>query len=117
MISFGVHCRVQMFPSMKEPSGLLQTDGKWPDGATLDLLTLDQLFDLYSTATTSLLDSMLPRHPVKSRIGLKSVWFDAECWQVRRRVRCAERRFRRTKDHDDRLMDRASSLSPSAIPP
>src|SRR6218665_3003569 len=70
---------------------------------TLDLLTLDQLFDLYSTATTSLLDSMLPRHPVKSRIGLKSVWFDAECRKVRRRVRCAERRFRRTKDHDDRL--------------
>ena len=92
-----------MFPSMKEPSGLLQTDGKWPDGATLDLLTLDQLFDLYSTATTSLLDSMLPRHPVKSRIGLKSVWFGAECRQVHRRVRCAERRFRRTKDHDDRL--------------
>src|SRR6218665_2973391 len=44
---------------------------------TLDLPTLDQLFDLYSAATTSLLDSMLPRHPVKSRIGLKSVWFDA----------------------------------------
>src|SRR6218665_2723727 len=69
----------------------------------LDLLTLDQLIDLYSTTTTSLLDSMLPRHPVKSRIGLKSVWFDAECRQVRRRVRCAERRFRRTKDHEDRL--------------
>src|SRR6218665_393822 len=67
---------------------------------TLDLLTLDQL---YSTDTTSLLDLMLPRHPVKSRIGLKSVWFDAECRQVRRRVRCAERRFRRSKDHDDRL--------------
>src|SRR6218665_433329 len=70
---------------------------------TMDPLTLDQLFDLYSTATTSLLDSMLPRHPVKSRIGLKSVWFDSECRQVRRRVRCAERRFRLTKDHDDRL--------------
>src|SRR6218665_1275054 len=70
---------------------------------TLDLLTLDQLFDLYSTTTTSVLDSMLPRHPVKSRIGLKSVWFDGECRQVRRRVRCAERRFRRTKNPDDRL--------------
>src|SRR6218665_627690 len=70
---------------------------------TLDLLILDQLFDLYSTATTSLLDSMLPRHPVKSRIGLKSVWFDGECRQVHRRVRCAERHFRRTKDPDDRL--------------
>src|SRR6218665_671733 len=46
---------------------------------------------------------MLPRHPVKSRIGLKSVWFDGECRQVRRRVRCAERRFRRTKNPDDRL--------------
>src|SRR6218665_2231380 len=70
---------------------------------TLDLLILDQLFDLYSPATTSLLDSMLPRHPVKSCIGLKSVRFDAECRQVRRRVRCAERHFRRTKDPDDRL--------------
>src|SRR6218665_723766 len=36
MISFGIYYRVQMYvPSMKEPSGLLRIDGKWPDGATL----------------------------------------------------------------------------------
>src|SRR6218665_2167375 len=34
MISFGVHCSADV-PSMKEPSGLLRTDGKRPDGATL----------------------------------------------------------------------------------
>src|SRR6218665_2233423 len=36
MISFGVHCGVHAdVPSRKEPSGLLRTDGKRPDGATL----------------------------------------------------------------------------------
>src|SRR6218665_2376016 len=84
------------------PSPLLDSLLSIPS-ETLDLLTLDQLFDPYSTATTSLLNSMLPQHPVKSRVGSKYVWFDDECQQARRRVRCAERHFRRTKDPDDHL--------------
>jgi len=70
---------------------------------TLDALTVPQLFDLYTSTTTLLLDTMLPRKCVKTRIRPLAVWFDGECHQLRRRVRCAERRYRRTKDPDDRL--------------
>ena len=41
-----------------------------------------------------LLDSMLPRHLVRSRSNLTSPWFDEECRSVKRNVRRLERRYR-----------------------
>ena len=69
----------------------------------LMLSPVDQLFDLYTSTTTLLLDTMLPRRSVKTRLRPLAVWFDGECHQSRRRTRCAERRFRRSKDPGDRL--------------
>jgi len=70
---------------------------------TLDELTVSQLFDLFSTTTTNLLDRMLPPRKVRTRHRPLAVWFDKECHQARRRTRCAERRYRRSKDPSDRL--------------
>ena len=71
---------------------------------TLDDLTVDQLFDLYTSTTTLLLDTMLPRRSVRTRLRPLAVWFDRECHQSRRRARCAERQYRRSKDPNDRLV-------------
>ena len=72
------------------------------DTSTLDALSVSELFDLYSSTMTGLLDKMLPRKKIKTRIRPLAAWFDGECRQFRRRVRCLERRYRRTKDVDDR---------------
>ena len=70
---------------------------------TLDTFTVAQLFDLYTSTVTSLLDTMLPRRKVWTRLRPLAVWFDADCHRLRRRTRCLERRYRRTKEPSDRL--------------
>src|SRR6218665_1672359 len=50
-----------------------------------------------------ILDEMLPARPAKSRIRPLTVWFDRDCYQLRRRTRCLERRYRRSRDTTDRL--------------
>src|SRR6218665_816612 len=50
-----------------------------------------------------ILDEMLPARPAKSRIRSLTVWFDRDCYQLCRRTRCLERRYRRSRDTTDRL--------------
>src|SRR6218665_2810493 len=50
-----------------------------------------------------ILDEMLPARPAKSRIRPLTVWFDRDCYQLCRRTRCLERRYRRSRDTTDRL--------------
>jgi len=71
--------------------------------STLDTLTVAQLFDLYTSTVTNILDDMLPRRKVWTRIFPLAVWFDADCHRLRRQTRCLERRYRRTKELKDRL--------------
>src|ERR1043165_9050796 len=71
--------------------------------STLDALSISQLFDLYSSTMDQLLDTILPLRNVKTRVRSLAVWFDRECHQLRRRSRCFERRYRRSKDPEDRL--------------
>jgi len=71
--------------------------------STLDTLTVAQLFDLYTSTVTNILDNMLPRRKVWTRIRPLAVWFDADCHRLRRQTRCLERRYRRTKEPKDRL--------------
>jgi Reverse transcriptase (RNA-dependent DNA polymerase) len=73
-----------------------------PD-STMDTLTVAELFDLYNSTVTRLLDTMLPRRKVWSRNRPLAVWFDADCHKLRRKTRCLERRSRRTKEPSDRL--------------
>ena len=70
---------------------------------TLDVLSVAQLFDLYTSTVTNLLDAMLPRRKVWTRQRPLAVWYDADCHRLRRRTRYLERRYRRTKKPDDRL--------------
>ena len=47
---------------------------------------------------------MIPLRGIKIRVRPLAVWFDRECHQLRRRTRCLERRFRRSRDPADRLV-------------
>ena len=69
----------------------------------LDAPTVDELFDLYTSTMNQLIDTMLPLREVKTRCRPLAVWFDRDCHQIRRRSRCLERRFPRTRDPADRL--------------
>jgi len=59
--------------------------------------TVDEMVQLYRTVTTELLDKHCPVVNVRRRARSKTPWFDAECRSERRRVRAAERRYRRTR--------------------
>src|SRR6218665_1729105 len=69
----------------------------------LDALSITQLFERFSSTMNKILDEMLPARPAKSRIRPHTVWFDRDCYQLRRRTRCLERRYRRSRDTTDRL--------------
>jgi len=71
--------------------------------STLDAQTVDELFDLYTSTMNQLIDTMLPLRELKTRCRPLAVWFDSDCHQIRRRSRCLERRFRRTRDPADKL--------------
>ena len=62
----------------------------------LDVLTVEQLFDLCTSTTILLLDMMPFRCSVRSRLRPLAVWFDGVCHQTRRRASCGERRYRRS---------------------
>ena len=73
------------------------------DPSAYDQLTTSQLFDLYETTVTEILDRILPSRRIASRYRPLAVWFDRDCRQSRRRVRYLERRYRRTLLPADRL--------------
>jgi len=69
----------------------------------LDALSITQLFERFSSTMNKILDEMLPAHPAKSQIRPLTVWFDRDCYQLRRRTCCLERCYRRSRDTTDRL--------------
>src|SRR6218665_2632496 len=69
----------------------------------LDALSITQLFERFTSRMNTILDEMLPAPPAKSRIRPLTVWFDRDCYQLRRRTRCLERRYRYSRDTTGRL--------------
>src|SRR6218665_1888183 len=71
--------------------------------SSLDLyaLSITQLFERFSSTMNKILDEMPPARPAKSRIRPLTVWFDRDCYQLRRRTRCLERCYRRSRDTTD----------------
>ena len=70
---------------------------------TTNDMDADQLFKLYEDTLHNILDSLVPVHQVVVRHGATTPWFDAECRAIKRHARMLERRYRRTRDPDDRL--------------
>jgi len=68
----------------------------------LNALPVDELAQLYYQVSTDLLDQHCPVVHVRRRSRPPTLWFDADCRGARRRVRAAERRFRRTRSNVDR---------------
>jgi len=72
------------------------------DLKALEDKTVDDLAELYSSAMTRLLDQQCPVVQVRHKVKQTTPWYDADCRAARRRVRAAERRFRRTRVEADR---------------
>ena len=68
-----------------------------------DLVSTDDLFSLYDTQLTSLIDKHAPRYVRRRKRHILTPWFDHECRQFKRNVRRLERRYRKTYDQADRL--------------
>ena len=66
-------------------------------------LSATELFDVYHHTLTELAGRFAPLHLVRSRFKPLTAWFDAECRALRRKCRCLERRYRRTKLDTDRM--------------
>ena len=66
-------------------------------------LSTTGMFDLYETTLRSIIDEMLPMRTARIRSNALTPWFDAECGAMRRTVRCAERRYRRSGLDEDRV--------------
>ena len=62
---------------------------------SLSDMSVDELVSLYDSTFTGLLDKHCPLVTV-SHLCPMTPWFDAECHATRRRVRAAERRYKRT---------------------
>jgi len=82
--------------------------------AELDALadkSFDDLVQLYRDVLTGLLDKHCPVVKMRRRPKKATPWFDANCRAVRRHTRAAERRFRRTRSSEDKLVwDRKMKL-------
>jgi len=63
----------------------------------LSNVTVDEMVQLYRRVTTELLDKHCPAVNVRRRARPMTPWCDAERRSERRRVRAAERRYRRTR--------------------
>ena len=59
-------------------------------------MSVDELVSLYDSTFTGLLDKHCPLVTVRHKVQPMTPWFDAECRATRRRVRAAERRYKRT---------------------
>ena len=64
--------------------------------------TDDELFDTYDRTLTNVADRFAPERTVPPRLRLLCPWFDAECRAIRRNCQRLERRYRRTRDAEDK---------------
>src|SRR6218665_1088557 len=62
----------------------------------------EKLFSIYEQTARALIDNLLPLRSVRSCRRPLFPWMDREYRDLRREVRCLERRFRRTRSDQDR---------------
>ena len=74
----------------------LQSSVLCRDLDSLSDMSVDGLVSLYDSTFTGLLDKHCPLVTVRHKVQPMTPWFDAECRATRRRVRAAERRYKRT---------------------
>ena len=74
----------------------LQSSVLCRDLDSLSDMSVDELVSLYDSTFTGLLDKHCPLVTVRHKAQPMTPWFDAECRATRRRVRAAERRYKRT---------------------
>ena len=74
----------------------LQTSALCQDLDSLADMSVEAMASLYDSVLTGLLDHHCPSVTVRHKVQPMTPWFDAECRTSRRRVRAAERRFKRT---------------------
>ena len=79
-------------------AGPLCQDEDYYDG-----MSASELFDVYTSTIRETLDRLVPLHDIVSRFRPSTPWFDAECRSVKRGARLLERRYRRTRNPEDRL--------------
>jgi len=76
--------------------------------------TVDELFDTYDCTLTNVADQFAPERTVTPRLRPLCPWFDAEwCRAIRRNCRRLERRYRRTRDAQDKAAYVATSTMSS----
>ena len=63
---------------------------------------VDELFDTYDRTLTNVADQFAPERTVTSRLRPLCPWFNAECRATRRNCRRLERRYRRTRDAEEK---------------
>ena len=73
------------------------------DPGIYEAMSIDEVQDLYDTTLSSLLDKHAPRRTAKRRYQPHTRWFDSECTASKRKSRMLERRYRRTRDSNDRF--------------
>ena len=73
------------------------------DPSSLSHLSPNDLVDLYDSEMM-LLDKHCPKVTVRQKRSKLTPWFDSKCRASRRRVRAAERRFRRTRQDADKTV-------------
>ena len=79
-----------------EASVLCSSEDAWSD------MSIDDLAEAYSTTLTSLIDQYAPRIVVQKHYRPITPWFNAACRAEKRKARCLERIYRRTKSTEDR---------------
>ena len=72
------------------------------DSEFVATLSVGELFDLYHTTITDLLDRHAPWTTNTSKRQNNAPWFDSDCRQSKRRVRSSERRYRKTRRPEDK---------------
>src|SRR6218665_4158202 len=72
------------------------------DGRDVAEMASEELFSIYEQTARALIDNLLPLRSVRSCRRPLSSWMDREYRDLRREVRCLERRFRRTRSDQDR---------------
>ena len=79
-------------------AGPLCQDEDYYDG-----MSASELFDVYTSTIRETPDRLVPLHDIVSRFRPSTPRFDAECRSVKRGARLLERRYRRTRNPEDRL--------------
>ena len=90
---------IDVFRSSLRSSDLCSGDLRWADGATVD-----ELYQKYVSTIESLLDNIVPYRAVKRVRSGPARWYDDDCRREKRKVRAAERRWRKDPTESNKVI-------------